>query len=71
VTVHFVEIKTGRSQLSTDQRRVRDAVEAGRVEWALLRPDAAPTAAFDFSTLVAEDIAEETARTIQWDDDED
>jgi len=30
-TVVFVEVKTGAAQLSTRERRVRDAVEAGRV----------------------------------------
>jgi len=35
--VVFVEVKTGRSALSPRERRVREAVEAGRVEWRLLR----------------------------------
>ena len=35
--VVFVEVKTGGADLSTRERRVRDAVEAGRVEWAVLR----------------------------------
>jgi predicted Holliday junction resolvase-like endonuclease len=30
----FVEVKTGRSELSVRERRVRDAVRDGRVEWA-------------------------------------
>ncbi len=34
----FVEVKTGASTLNTRERRVRDAVEAGRVEWLELRP---------------------------------
>lgn len=29
----FVEIKSGESQLSTVERKLRDAVEAGRVRW--------------------------------------
>ncbi|MBI4419980.1 MAG: hypothetical protein HY560_04075 [Gemmatimonadetes bacterium] len=39
----FVEVKTAASDLSTRERRVRDAVRAGRVEWSELRagPDAA------------------------------
>lgn len=41
--VVFVEIKTGRSGLSARERRVREAVEEGRVEWQLLRlPDVEP-----------------------------
>lgn len=32
-SIAFVEVKTGRSDLSTRERRVRDAVRAGRVEW--------------------------------------
>lgn len=35
--VVFVEVKTGGSALSTRERRVRDAVQAGRVEWSELR----------------------------------
>ncbi len=44
-SVLFVEVKTGRSTLSTRERRVRDAVRAGRVEWLELRPqlDTLPT----------------------------
>jgi predicted Holliday junction resolvase-like endonuclease len=36
--VVFVEIKTGRSTLSTRERRIRDAIEAGQVEWLEIRP---------------------------------
>ena len=36
----FVEVKTGRSQLSARERLVRRAVQAGRVRWAEMRlPD--------------------------------
>src|SRR3990172_4989838 len=35
----FVEVKTAASDLSTRERRVRDAVRAGRVEWNELRSD--------------------------------
>jgi predicted Holliday junction resolvase-like endonuclease len=39
--VVFVEVKTGGSTLSTRERRVRDAIDAGRVIWQELRlPDA-------------------------------
>jgi predicted Holliday junction resolvase-like endonuclease len=39
--VVFIEVKTGASTLSTRERRVRDAVNAGRVIWQELRlPDA-------------------------------
>jgi predicted Holliday junction resolvase-like endonuclease len=34
----FVEVKTGTSTLNTRERRIRDAVQAGRVEWLELRP---------------------------------
>jgi predicted Holliday junction resolvase-like endonuclease len=34
----FVEVKTGASNLSTRERRVRDAIQAGRVEWLELHP---------------------------------
>jgi predicted Holliday junction resolvase-like endonuclease len=33
--IHFVEIKSGRSQLNAHQRQVRDAVEAGKVEFGI------------------------------------
>lgn len=35
--VVFVEVKTGDADLSTRERRVRDAVQAGRVDWLELR----------------------------------
>ncbi|HSR68094.1 MAG TPA: Holliday junction resolvase-like protein [Acidobacteriota bacterium] len=35
--VVLVEVKSGRSTLSTRERRVRDAVRAGRVEWKEVR----------------------------------
>lgn len=35
--VVFVEVKTGESDLSTRERRVRDAIREGRVSWKLLR----------------------------------
>lgn len=37
--VVFVEIKTGAAELSGRERRVRDAVREGRVEWQELRLD--------------------------------
>ena len=36
-SVVFVEVKTGKSDLSERERRVRDAVKARRVEWSELR----------------------------------
>ena len=45
--VVFVEVKTGNSTLSTRERRVRDAVQAGRVRWLELRPDTHMQAAFE------------------------
>lgn len=35
--VIFIEVKTGASGLSTRERQVRDAIQAGRVEWTELR----------------------------------
>ena len=40
----FVEVKTGASTLTTRERRVRDAIQRGRVEWAEIRVGAAATA---------------------------
>ena len=37
--VVLLDIKTGKSQLTKVQRRIRDAVEAGRVEFHVLNPD--------------------------------
>ena len=34
----FVEVKTGSSALSTRERRIKDAVQSGRVAWLELRP---------------------------------
>lgn len=36
-SVVFVEVKTGRAQLSTRERRVRRAIDAGRVHWVEMR----------------------------------
>jgi len=33
----FIEVKTGNAGLNARERRVRDAIEAGRVEWSELR----------------------------------
>lgn len=43
--VVFVEVKTGRASLSTRERRVRDAVVDGRVEFQLLHLGADPAPA--------------------------
>jgi len=34
----FAEIKTGSSTMSTRERQVRDAVQAGKIEWIEIRP---------------------------------
>ena len=41
----FVEVKTGAATLNTRERRVRDAIRRGRVEWTEIRVGAAPLAA--------------------------
>lgn len=33
----FMEVKTGNSQLTTTQRKVRDLIEAKKVKWEVLR----------------------------------
>lgn len=43
--VVFVEVKTGRASLTPRERLVRDAVEAGRVGWQVLRLAGAPAEA--------------------------
>lgn len=42
--VIFVEVKTGSARLSARQKKVKDAVEAGRVKWVTWRPDKAVVA---------------------------
>jgi predicted Holliday junction resolvase-like endonuclease len=42
--VVFLEIKTGLGSLSTRERRVRDAIEAGNVAWSVLQLNMAPEA---------------------------
>lgn len=37
IKVVFVEVKTGNSQLTIRERKVRDAIQAGKVEWQLVR----------------------------------
>jgi predicted Holliday junction resolvase-like endonuclease len=39
----FVEVKTGGSTLTTRERRVRDAIRQGRVEWKEIRVADAPS----------------------------
>jgi predicted Holliday junction resolvase-like endonuclease len=41
----FVEVKTGAATLSTRERRVRDAIRRGNVEWAEIRVGATPLTA--------------------------
>jgi predicted Holliday junction resolvase-like endonuclease len=37
--VVFLDVKAAKSQLSTKQRRIRDLIKAGRVEWREIRLD--------------------------------
>ena len=37
VDIKFIEVKSGKSKLSTKQRRIRDAVKAKRIEWVEVR----------------------------------
>ena len=37
VEIKFIEVKSGKSQLNKNQRRVRDAVKEKRVEWVEVR----------------------------------
>ena len=40
--VALIEVKTGKSGLNTRERKVRDAVQAGRVTWRLVRLNVEP-----------------------------
>ena len=37
IDIKFIEIKSGKSRLSKNQRRIRDAIIAGRIGWAEIR----------------------------------
>ena len=37
--VVLLDVKSGKSQLSSKQRRIRDLIKAGRVEWREVRLD--------------------------------
>jgi predicted Holliday junction resolvase-like endonuclease len=37
--VYFIEVKAAKSKLSTKQRRIRDLIKAGKVEWREIRLD--------------------------------
>jgi len=37
--VHFIEVKSGRSQLMKHQRNIKEAIKAGRVYWHEIRVD--------------------------------
>jgi predicted Holliday junction resolvase-like endonuclease len=54
--VVFVEVKTGKGNMTTRGRRVRDAIKAGRVEYQLLRlppgPDASELPALPSAQVV-------------------
>lgn len=39
ITIIFMEVKTGKAQLKAVQRKIKDAIESGRVEFELYRPD--------------------------------
>jgi predicted Holliday junction resolvase-like endonuclease len=54
-SIVFIEIKTGASALSTRERRVRDAIQAGRVQWMELRP------AVDVNRVVTDGHSEQAA----------
>lgn len=78
VHVVFLEVKTGNSALSTRQRRIRDAVRAGRVEWLELRfggidgePVDQPPVEIDWSTITAVFLDAESSAGIVWEDDAD
>lgn len=42
-SVVFIEVKTGASALTTRERRIRDAIQCGKVQWVELRPKLDPT----------------------------
>lgn len=63
VRVVLVEVKTGQSRLSAREKRIRDAVEAGRVEWSEVR---LTDTTIDWSTITVSDASSDTV----WTDDD-
>lgn len=57
IDVVFLEVKSGKSSVSTRQRRIRRAIEAGRVRWEVLRlpgvDENPPVIEIDFSKAIA------------------
>lgn len=43
VEIKFIEVKSGKSKLNKNQRRVRDAVNGKRIEWVEVRIDTTKT----------------------------
>lgn len=39
ITIYFVEVKTGKSNLSPTQKRIKHAVQSGNIRWAEINPD--------------------------------
>lgn len=39
LTIYFVEIKTGKSYLSSKQKKIKDAVEKYRIKWHLVNAE--------------------------------
>ena len=37
IDIKFIEVKSGKSRLNKNQRRIRDAVDAKRIEWVEVR----------------------------------
>lgn len=51
-SIVFAEVKTGSSTMNTRERQVRDAVQAGKVEWIEIRPQ------LNFDTAVIDETYE-------------
>jgi hypothetical protein len=39
IDIVFIDVKTGRATISSRQRRIKDAIDAGRVRFEVFRPD--------------------------------
>ena len=37
IDIKFIEVKSGKSKLNTNQRRIRDAVKEKRIDWVEVR----------------------------------
>ncbi len=63
--MEFVEIKTGTSRLNPNERRVRDAIDAGRVNYRVVRLNTEPPELNEAELDISKDEPWEDL-TVEW-----